>query len=73
MLLALLLAVQQPQAQARLPCARVEVTPAPAEIQVGQPVKLDGPRARRFGNPVPGATLRYLDFGDGGSVDSTGS
>ena len=74
MLMPLLLAlVQQPAAPAQAsPIARVEVTPARAEIQIGQTVRLAGRALDASGNPVPGARIAWFAGGGEGSVDSTG-
>ena len=74
MAIALLLALmQQPAAPAPAsPIARVEVTPARAEIQIGQTVRLSGRALDANGNPVPGARIAWFAGGGEGSVDSTG-
>ena len=74
MLVALLLTlVQQPTAAAPAsPIARVEVTPARAEIQIGQTVRLTGRALDASGQPVPGARIAWFAGGGEGSVDSTG-
>ena len=74
MAIALLLALmQQPAAAAPAsPIARVEVTPARAEIQIGQTVRLSGRALDSSGNPVPGARIAWFAGGGEGSVDSTG-
>jgi uncharacterized protein YjdB len=74
MLLPLLLALQQQPAQAPAPSpvARVEVTPATAEVEVGQTIKLSARALDASGNVVPDASIRYFINGDEGSVDSTG-
>lgn len=74
MLVALLLTlVQQPtQAAPASPIARVEVTPARAEIQIGQTVRLTGRALDASGQPVPGARIAWFAGGGEGSVDSTG-
>jgi len=51
--------------------ARIEITPAQAEVQVGQTLQLAARALDASGNPVP--SVRILWFGGGeGSVDSTG-
>jgi hypothetical protein len=74
MAIALLLAlVQQPAATVPAsPVARVEVTPARAEIQIGQTVRLSGRALDAAGNPVTGARIAWFAGGGEGSVDSTG-
>jgi uncharacterized protein YjdB len=69
-----LLALQQQPAQAPAPSpvARVEVTPATAEVEVGQTIKLSARALDSTGNVVPDASIRYFINGDEGSVDSTG-
>ena len=51
--------------------ARVEISPAQAEIQVGQTVKLSAKVVDAAGNVVPNARVLWFGGGDG-SVDSTG-
>jgi hypothetical protein len=64
----LFMLVQQP-AQGQI--ARVEITPAQAEVQVGQTLQMSAKVLDGNGAPVPGA--RVIWFGGGeGSVDSTG-
>jgi hypothetical protein len=64
--LILLAVLQQPG-----PKARIEISPAQAEIQVGQTVQMAARVVDAGGNPVPNA--RVLWFGGGeGRVDSTG-
>ena len=74
MAIALLLALlQQPATPAPAsPIARVEVTPARAEIQIGQTVRLAGRALDTSGNPVAGARIAWFAGGGEGSVDSTG-
>src|SRR5438128_4669165 len=55
-----------------LPIAKVKVTPATAEIQVGQTVQLTGLALDSLGRPVPGAKVEWFAGGTEGSVDSTG-
>jgi hypothetical protein len=74
MAIVLLLAlVQQPAATVPAsPVARVEVTPARAEIQIGQTVRLSGRALDAAGNAVTGARIAWFAGGGEGSVDSTG-
>ena len=74
MAIALLLALmQQPAAPAPAsPIARVEVTPARSQIQIGQTVRLTGRALDSSGNPVAGARIAWFAGGGEGSVDSTG-
>jgi len=72
MLPVLLLAVlQAPQSPAPAPVARVEVTPATAEIEVGQTLQLSARALDASGAPVSGARIGWFGNGEGG-VDSTG-
>src|SRR5437660_5781802 len=73
-LLLLFVALQQPAAPAPVPfpIAKVTVTPATAEIQVGQTVQLAGQAFDSAGKPVPGAVVHWFAGGTEGSVDSTG-
>ena len=72
-MLPLLFAVlQQAAAPAPSPLARVEVTPATAEIQIGQTLKLAARALDGAGHPVPGAAIAWHVASDNGSVDSTG-
>ncbi|MEO8449636.1 MAG: Ig-like domain-containing protein [Gemmatimonadota bacterium] len=63
----LFLLVQQPQQAA----PRIEITPAQAEVQVGQSLKMSARVLDASGNPVPNAKVAWFGGGDG-SVDSTG-
>lgn len=51
--------------------ARIEISPAQAEIQVGQTVKLSARVLDASGNVVPNARVMWFGGGDG-SVDTTG-
>ncbi|HEX5004939.1 MAG TPA: Ig-like domain-containing protein, partial [Gemmatimonadales bacterium] len=70
----LFMLVQQPQPQAAAPSpvARVEVTPASAEVQVGQTLQMHARALGADGQPVPAAQIRWFAGGNGGIVDSTG-
>src|SRR2546426_941976 len=73
--LSLMLALlQQPAApaQAPFPIAKVVVTPATAEIQVGQTIRLTGQALDSAGKQVPGSKVAWFAGGTEGSVDSTG-
>jgi hypothetical protein len=73
MLPVLLLAlVQQPQAQAPSPIAKVEISPATATVQVGQKLQLSARAVDAAGQPVPGVEVRWFDGGGQGDIDSTG-
>ena len=52
--------------------ARVEISPANAEIQVGQSVRLNARALDAQGNPVPGIKINWFTGGGEGSVDSVG-
>jgi hypothetical protein len=54
------------------PIARVEVSPARAEIVVGQTVQLAARALDATGQEVPNARIRWLSGGGEGSVDSLG-
>ena len=68
----LLVLVQEPQQAAPSPVARVEVTPASAELQVGQTLQMHARAVGADGQAVPAATIRWFAAGNGGIVDSTG-
>ncbi|MEO5798526.1 MAG: Ig-like domain-containing protein [Gemmatimonadales bacterium] len=51
---------------------RLEVTPAAAQVQVGQSVRVAGKAFDAAGKPLPDAKVFYFTGGDEGSVDSTG-
>jgi hypothetical protein len=52
--------------------AKVEVTPATTEIQVGQSVRLSARALDAQGSPVSGVRINWFTGGGEGSVDSTG-
>ncbi|MDX2193612.1 MAG: Ig-like domain-containing protein [Gemmatimonadales bacterium] len=69
MLLLLAALLQQPApARAASPIVTVEVTPATAELGVGQTLQLSARALDKDGKPVPGAQLRYFADGSEGSV-----
>ncbi len=68
----LLVLAQDPQPAAASPVARVEVTPASAELQVGQTLQMQARALAANGQPVPEARIRWFAAGNGGTVDSTG-
>ena len=68
----LLVLAQEPQQPAASPVARVEVTPASAELQVGQTLQMQARALGADGQPVPQARIRWFAAGNGGNVDSTG-
>ena len=80
MLLALLALLQQPVAPPppAKPAAppklieRVEVTPAAAEVGVGQTLQLAAKAYDANGNVLPDASFRWFTGGDEGSVSETG-
>ena len=66
-----MLAVLQTAQPAPSPVARVEVTPASAEVAVGQTLQLSARALDADGRPVPDARLVWFGNGEG-AVDSTG-
>ena len=52
--------------------SRVEISPANAEIQIGQSVRLSARALDATGKEVPGVRLNWFSGGGEGSVDSTG-
>ena len=70
-LLALLQQATPPQAPASA-IARVEVSPAEAEIEVGATVQLSARALDASGREVPGARIQWFSVGDGGAADSAG-
>ena len=64
--------LQQAVAPAPSPLARVDVTPATAEIQIGQTLQLAARALDGGGRPVPGAAIAWHVASDNGDVDSTG-
>lgn len=63
---------QPPQPQAPSPIARVVVTPATAEVEVGQTLQFQVQVLDSAGQPVPGAKVSWVDGGGQGDIDSTG-
>ena len=53
------------------PVARVEISPAQAEVQVGQAVQMSAKVLDANGNPIPNVKVLWFGGGDG-VVDSTG-
>ncbi len=73
MLIPLLLVLAQDPQQAAPPAiASVQVTPASAEVQVGQTIQMEGRALGSDGQPVTGARIRWFAAGNGGTIDSTG-
>jgi plastocyanin len=70
--LMLVAALQQSGPQAAFPVAKVEVTPASAEIQVGQTIRFEARALNAQGQPVPGAQIGWFVAGDIGAVDTAG-
>src|SRR5574341_654194 len=72
--LGLLLTLLQQPATAPAPTtiAKVEVTPAAGELQIGQTLKLTARALDANGQPVTSAQYRYFVGSDNGEVDSTG-
>jgi hypothetical protein len=69
----LLTLLQQPVAPAPVnPIARVEITPAAGELQIGQSVRIAVRALDANGAPVPNVRIRYFVGSDNGHVDSTG-
>ena len=52
--------------------SRVEISPANAEIQIGQSVRLTARALDAQGKEIPGVKLSWFSGGGEGSVDSTG-
>jgi len=71
-LTALVALLQQPAAQAPFPVARVEVTPASAEVRVGATTRFTARALDAAGQAVPDAHIAWFAGGGGGDVDSTG-
>ena len=70
--LALLLTLAQ-QSVAQAPAiARVEVTPATAEVRLGQTLQMAARAFDAAGRPVEGARFQWFNAGGAGEVDSTG-
>jgi len=74
MLIPLLFALVQDPAPAAVPSpvARVDVSPASAELQVGATLQLTARALGADGQPVAGARIRWFASGNGATVDSTG-
>ena len=70
----LLALLQQPTGQAPPPSAvaKVEITPAGGELQIGQTLKLSARALDAAGQPVPNARVLWFVGSDNGEVDSTG-
>jgi hypothetical protein len=68
----MLLAVTLALLQQVSPVARVEISPANAEIQIGQTVKLSARGLDAQGREVPGIRINWFSGGGEGDVDSTG-
>jgi hypothetical protein len=74
MMLGLLMLLQQQPAAPATPTsgiARVEITPAATEVQVGQALQLRARALTASGEVVPGARITWNASGEG-SIDSTG-
>src|SRR3989441_238820 len=69
---ALFALLQLPATPAGFPVARIEVTPATAEVEVGQKVQLAARALDTNGQPVKDAKIQWFVASDVGSVDSTG-
>ena len=65
----LLLLLQQP---AQAAAGRIEITPNPAEVRVGQSLQLRAAVFDAAGNPVPGAKVVWFGARFNGTVDSAG-
>src|SRR5688500_1332930 len=73
MFVTVMLALLQQGAPAPAPAiARVEVSPAAAEIKVGESLQLSARALDSAGREVPGARIQWFSVGDGGSADSAG-
>jgi len=73
MLIPLLLVLAQNPQQAAAPViASVHVTPASAEVQVGQTLQMQARALGSDGQPIAGVRIRWFATGNGGSIDSTG-
>ena len=64
--------LQQLPGQAAVQAVRLEVTPATAQVQVGQTLKLAATAFDAAGKALPNARIGYFGGGDEGDVDSTG-
>jgi hypothetical protein len=67
-----LLLLQAPAQQPARGVARIEVSPAAAQLEVGQTLQLSARALDANGQPVPGAVVQWFADGSEGSVDSTG-
>jgi plastocyanin len=63
--------LQAPQQQAS-PIAKVEVTPATADVEVGGKLQFGARALDANGNVVPGVVVNWFDGGGQGDIDSTG-
>ena len=73
MFVTVMLALLQQGAPAPAPAiARVEVSPAAAEIKVGETLQLSARALDSAGREVSGARIQWFSVGDGGSADSAG-
>ena len=69
----LLTLLQQPVTPAPAPAiAKVEITPAAGELQIGQTLQLSARAFDANGQAVPNVQIRYFVGSDNGRVDSTG-
>ncbi|MGH7753618.1 MAG: Ig-like domain-containing protein, partial [Gemmatimonadales bacterium] len=64
--------VQGSQGQAPVRVAKVEVSPASAEIQVGQTIRFEARALDAQGQPVARAQIGWFMAGDVGAVDDSG-
>lgn len=71
MYLGLVLLLAQGATQAQSPVTRVDVTPARAEIPIGQTLRLSATARDSSGRALPNVPIRWMGHGEG-SVDSTG-
>lgn len=69
--LGLVLLLAQAATQAQAAVTRVEVTPARAEIPIGQTLRLSATARDSSGRALPNVPIRWMGHGEG-SVDSTG-
>ena len=69
--LGFVLLLAQGATQAQAPVTRVEVTPARAEIPIGQTLRLSATARDSSGRALPNVPIRWMGHGEG-SVDSTG-
>lgn len=71
MYLGLVLVLAQGATQPQAPVTQVEVTPARAEIPIGQTLRLSATARDASGRALPDVPIRWMGHGEG-SVDSTG-